>query len=510
MCVDINPEEKSSIVSASSDADIVMCESRESCEEEQQLKHLPRAQWLDGEDISDVERLRRIWTLRKICEHMQALPSENRAKTLSAFANQTKMLRTITTFTVPPHQLLDVLEDVPQGVIQLLHAQRVPINSTLLESLEPESASRASRNWNRLKRDGYTSKATPAELARWLQNNSYNRRSYAAEAIVEALRELEIVVVNESLSWCSPKLLPEWVAKVLPQIEFDFTRSWSQFRAIQHTVRRKLPMPALASGKFFGEKGAEIKKFVEHLRKKGSEAGVVSAPMVHLKVTSVSRDSPHTVELIVTWDRFERGMAAKVAAAKVDSLIDGLHQELCDHITALYKERLQKNASRRKARADRLQKAGAAYHNWRLTQRMIRKLKGNDSGRRALEIAACTSRKMRPGNGFQRKDVLRQRRRAEVCEKRRRQFKACEELRLWQPSVARDSLDCVAKRTGFAARLHKHFCNCDSEKVGEVMQSFASLRCARDRDCSRQKQMTSKKLKDAARWQKALLDFDIL
>jgi hypothetical protein len=485
--------------------------SRESWNQEHQTEFLARSQWLDGEDISDVERLRRIWTLRKICEYMIALPAENRAKTLSTFANQTKMLRTVTTFTVPPHQVVDCLQDVPQGVIQLLLGQRVPpISSTLLESLDPESASRASRNWNRLNRDGWTTKATPAEIARWIQNNSYNRRSYSAEAIVEALRELEIVVVSESLSWCCPKRLAEWVAEVLPQFEFDFTRSWSQFRAIRHSVRRKLPMPALASGKFFGPKGAEIKKFVERLREKCLEVGVASPPMFHLKVTSVSKDSPHTVEMIVTWDRFERGMAAKVAAAKVDFLIDVLHQELRDHITTLYKERLQKNISRREARAERLQQAGAAYHNWRLTERMMRKLKGNDSGRRALEIAACTSRKMRPGNGFQRKDVLRQRRRADVCEKRRRQLKACEELRLWQPSVARESLDCVAKRTGFAARLHKHFRNCDSERVDGVMQSFASLRCARDRDCSRRKQVTSKKLKDAARWQNALLDFDIL
>mmetsp|Transcript_30317 Transcript_30317/g.48369 ORF Transcript_30317/g.48369 Transcript_30317/m.48369 type:complete len:157 (-) Transcript_30317:117-587(-) len=156
---------------------------------------------------------------------------------------------------------------------------------------------------------------------------------------------------------------------------------------------------------------------------------------------------------------------------------------------------MEENRRRRMARDDRFRQAGEAYHLFRRLEQSSRKLEGSDSARRAFEIAPCTSRKMRPGHGCQRKDVLRQRRRANIREKRRQQLNACQGL-------------CRFGR--LPQRLHKHLLNCDTDIADEVVQNFASLRHARDQHFPQRKSAPSKKAKDIARWERTLLDFELL
>jgi hypothetical protein len=497
--------------------------------EEEQSNLLLACPWLSGEDISDAERFRRVLTIRNVCDYMRDVPAEGRAKSLSAFANQTKKLRNVVTFTVPPRQLLAHLQNVPQEVIEIIHAQSAPIG-VALEDLESESLSQAIRRWDRLKRDAWASKSSFAEVARFIQGCSYTRRSYPVDAITEALRQLQIIDHGESLNWCCQKLssmflhkLLREVANISPEVVINAIRPWSFYRAVHHVVCRSFSMPGLAGGAFFGERGLAIKQFLEDLRVQCSEVGVIAPPKINLRVSSApaSKNTPQKVDLIVTWDRWEIGNSAKEAASKVDSLIESLSKALRDRIATLYaacverhnrlyKARLEKNRRRRTARADRLRKAGEAYHRFRRIERCRRKVEGNDSARRALEIAPRTSRKMRPGNRSQRKDVLRQRRRANVRDKRRLQLKACEALRLWQTPLLDDSAGVVNKGRGFAQRLQKHFRNCDSDRADEAILNFASLKNARDRHMPKRKSAKSSKAKDIARWQKALFDFEVL
>lgn len=466
----------------------------------------PSCPWLDEVGLSLAERARRQLVLRRVCKRILATSPEQRPRSLAAFANFTGVARRVRTYTVPPAELLQSLQDVPEEVSKYLLSQPRPsiIPESLLETPCDKTICQAASRWNRLCKQ--VRGGGIAEQVRWIQAHAYVQCEYAAQQVAEALCDLQIVGCGSDDSphdFHGQAMLEFEVRELMPVPEFLPETPWSTYRPKLHTVVRRVPLPAGCARSFVGSGGAAVKSLISRLQLQAQKTDVMMPLSIHLNTKmSNGRDSAGMVELRVEWQRWERKAAALEAATRVLNTSSELAHVLSGHICEIYVQLLARSAGRRDQRAKNREEWGRVYHEERRTEREQRRACTNDSAIRGLQLPPAGISRCPGAPRPNRKDVAQQRRRVLLQQKRKRLLQACDELHgalVVLPCTAKPALSSSGSMrlpphtTGAARRLLRHLHSCKGEVAEQALDSLNACCAAAHRQCPVAKKVQSPK-----------------
>lgn len=303
------------------------------------------------------EQLRRAAALHQACARLLRVPPEHRPRSLAALCRLLRGSCAARTASASPLDLAAAL-GVPERVQRELTSKH-PSATGELEPLPEEALNIVRHQWAALHARGWVARSSAAEVARWIESQSFLRSSYAPSDVVHALCALGLVeraVVDSAVRVDCSQMTEAACARALPRPAVPGALATGSC-----FVTRAVSVPPRCKSALIGRGGSNRADVLRAVRAKLSEAGGV------LRVGLSVQD--HVAVLTLVFAKHPAIPLDSRQARRADAAAGVLKEEL----EAIYRGRLQASRLRRAALQQRRSEQGQDYHQELRHQRRLQK-----------------------------------------------------------------------------------------------------------------------------------------